>query len=326
MKPKVYITRLISDEIVSKLSEVCEISMWRETDVPVPYRILEQQIKDADGLFSLLTEKIDASLLDKAKKLKIISNMAVGYNNIDVDAATKRGIMVTNTPGVLTETTADLTFALLMATARRLIEASDFVRHHQWKTWSPMLLTGQDIYGSTLGIIGMGRIGEAVAKRAKAFDMNVLYHNRSRKPEAEQKLGLVFSDMETLLKQSDFVCILTPYTPETHGLIAEKQLALMKKTAVLINTSRGGIVNETALYNALKDGVIWAAGLDVFEHEPIPADHPLLTLPNVVVLPHIGSASIKTRLTMAHVAADNLLIGLSDRKPTHLVNKEAFNL
>jgi glyoxylate reductase len=324
LKPKIYVTRRISDKILSELRDVCEVSMWDEENVPVPREILEHEIEQVDGLLCLLTETIDSALLEKAKKLKIISIMAVGYNNIDVDAATKKGIMVTNTPGVLTETTADLTFALMMATARRLIEASNFVHQNKWKTWSPMLLTGQDIYGSTLGIIGMGRIGESLAKRAKAFDMNVIYHNRTRKPDVEQNLGLVYTDMDSLLEQSDFVCLLTPYTPETHHLIGEKQLSLMKKSAILINTSRGGIVDETALYNALKKGEIWAAGLDVFEQEPVRSDHPLLTLPNVVALPHIGSASIKTRITMGHLAATNLLMGLSDQTPIHLVNKEVL--
>ncbi|MCF6094060.1 D-glycerate dehydrogenase [Microaerobacter geothermalis] len=325
MKPKVYITRRIPKEVVEKIGQLCEVRMWGEEDVPVPRQVLEEEIIEADGLFCLLTESIDESLISRAKNLKVISNMAVGYNNIDVDAATRRGIMVTNTPGVLTETTADLTFALLMATARRIVESTDYLRSGKWKTWSPMLLTGQDVYGATLGIIGMGRIGEAVAKRAKGFDMKVLYHNRNRKLEAEQTFDLEYADLQTLLKESDFVCVMTPYTPETRNLIGEKELSLMKKTAVLINTARGGIVNEQALYEALKNGTIWAAGLDVFEEEPIKPDHPLLKLPNVVMLPHIGSASIKTRTRMAEVAATNLLQALSNQTPEHLVNRELVN-
>lgn len=252
--------------------------------------------------------------------------MAVGYNNIDVSAATRKGIMVTNTPDVLTETTADLTFALLMATARRLLEASDYLRRGEWKTWSPMLLTGQDVHGATLGIIGMGRIGEAVAKRAKGFDMRVLYHNRNRKPEVEEKLGVTYADLPTLLKESDFVCILTPYTSETHHLIGKGELAIMKKTAVLINTSRGGVVDENALYEALTTGTILAAGLDVFEQEPVPLNHPLLSLPNVVALPHIGSASVQTRTRMAELAAQNLLQALAGELPENLVNTEIYKL
>jgi glyoxylate reductase len=300
--------------------------MWEQEDTPVPLDVLEREIQGVDGLFCLLTETIDEDLLEKAGNLKIISNMAVGYNNIDVDAASKRGIMVTNTPGVLTETTADLTFALLMATARRVVEASEYVKDGKWKTWSPMLLTGQDIYGATLGIIGLGRIGESLSKRAKGFDMDVLYYNRSQKIEAEEALGITYTDLETLLRQSDYVCVLTPYTVETKDLIGKYELSLMKKSAILINTARGGIVNEEALYEALKNGVIWAAGLDVFEEEPVDIEHPLLSLPNVVALPHIGSASIRTRTLMAELACQNLLLGLDGEQPLHLVNKEAFQV
>jgi glyoxylate reductase len=324
LKPKVYITRKIPVEVLNKIREICEVRMWEEEDIPVPREILEREVAEVDGLYCLLTESIDEDLLNKANHLRVVSNMAVGYNNIDVAAATKRGIMVTNTPGVLTETTADLTFALLMATARRLVESSDYLRSGNWKTWSPMQLTGQDVYGATLGIIGMGRIGEALVKRAKGFDMKVLYHNRSRKPEAEKELGLEYTDMETLLRESDFVCVLTPFTPETINMMDREQLSIMKKTSILINTARGGIVNEEALYDALKNGTIWAAGLDVFEHEPISLDHPLLTLPNVVTLPHIGSASIKTRLKMANLAADNLLQALNGEVPINLVNKDVI--
>ncbi|MGP4079080.1 2-hydroxyacid dehydrogenase [Pseudalkalibacillus sp. R45] len=319
MKPTIYITRKIDDQIVEKIRETCEVEMWPEEDTPVPRSVLEEKIQKIDGLFCLLTETIDKTLLEKAENLKVVSNLAVGYNNIDIQSAKEKGITVTNTPGVLTETTADLTFALMMATARRIVESSSYLRDGEWKTWSPMQLTGQDIYGATLGIIGMGRIGEAVVKRAFGFGMNVVYHNRSRKQEAEKKYGITYVSMDQLLKKSDFICVLTPYTKETHDLIDEKELSLMKSTAILINTARGGIVNEEALYNALKDNKIWAAGLDVFEQEPIPLDHPLLTLPNVVTLPHIGSASIKTRLKMANVAADNLIKSLKNEKPEYVV-------
>ncbi|WP_129729811.1 2-hydroxyacid dehydrogenase [Ectobacillus funiculus] len=319
MKPKVYITRKIPNEIVSKIEAVCEVRMWQEEEKPVPREVLEKEIADVDGLFCLLTESIDQALLDRAHALKVISNMAVGYNNIDVEAAKKRGIRVTNTPGVLTETTADLTFALLMSTARRLVESTEYLRSGKWETWSPLQLAGQDIYGATLGIIGMGRIGEALARRAKGFNMNILYYNRSRKPVVEKELGLQYTEMDELLQEADFVCIMTPYTPETNNLIGERELSLMKNTSILINTARGGIVNEDALYHALKNGVIWAAGLDVFEKEPVPLDHPLLTLPNVVTLPHIGSASIKTRMKMAELAAENLLAAIRNETPKHLV-------
>ncbi|MCM2531240.1 D-glycerate dehydrogenase [Neobacillus pocheonensis] len=319
MKPKVYITRRIPDEIIAKIETVCDIRMWDKTDIPVPREVLEKEIAGVDGLFCLLTETVDRGLLEKAPQLKIISNMAVGYNNIDIEAAKEKGITVTNTPGVLTETTADLTFALLMATARRLIESSDYLREGSWKTWSPMQLTGQDIYGATLGIIGMGRIGASLAKRAKGFDMNVLYYNRSRKLSLEEDLNMTFVEFDFLLKESDFVCIMTPYTPETQDLIGARELSLMKKTSILINTARGGIVNEDDLYSALKSGEIWAAGLDVFEQEPISLDHPLLTLPNVVAVPHIGSASIKTRMKMADLAAENLVLAINEQTPKHVV-------
>lgn len=320
MKPKVYMTRRIPDQFVKQISDICEVRMWQEEDTPVPYEILEEEIKDVDGLLCLLTETIDESLIKKAKNLKIIANMAVGYNNIDIISATDHGIMVTNTPGVLTETTADLTFALLMATARRLVEASDYLKNGEWKTWSPMQLTGQDIYGATLGIVGLGRIGEALVKRAKGFDMDVLYYNRSRKYEQENELGITYSSLENLLRVSDYVCIMVPYSPETQNLIDAEQLSLMKETAILINTARGGIVNETALYEALKNREIWGAGLDVFENEPVSIDHPLLTLPNVVTLPHIGSASIATRMKMAGLAVTNLIAGLQNEQPKNLVN------
>jgi glyoxylate reductase len=319
LKPKVYITRRLPDEIIAKIKKECEIRIWDETDIPVPREVLEKEIADVEGLFCLITETVDRGLLEKAPQLKVVSNMAVGYNNIDIKAAKEKGVTVTNTPGVLTETTADLTFALLMATARRLIESSDYLREGSWKTWSPMQLTGQDIYGATLGIIGMGRIGAALAKRAKGFDMNVLYHSRSRKLSLEEDLSMKFAELDSLLKESDFVCIMTPSTPETINLISARELSLMKKTAILINTARGGIVNEDDLYCALKNGEIWAAGLDVFEQEPISLDHPLLSLPNVVTVPHIGSASINTRMKMADLAAENLLLALRNQIPKHVV-------
>jgi glyoxylate reductase len=325
-KPKVYITRKIPQQVFEKINAVCEVKMWEQEDIPVPREVLVQEIQEVDGLYCLLTETIDESLLKHARNLKIISNMAVGYNNIDVEAASKRSIMITNTPGVLTETTADLTFALIMATARRVVEADGFLRAGNWKTWSPMLLTGQDVYGATLGIIGLGRIGESLSKRAKGFDMNVLYYNRTRKLEAEESLGIEYEDLETLLRQSDFVCVLTPYTLETKNLISKHEMSLMKPSAVLINSARGGIVNEDDLYEALKNGTIWAAGLDVFEQEPVDLKHPLLTLPNVVALPHIGSASIRTRIRMAELAGQNFLQGLAGETPKHLVNKEVFQM
>ncbi|MEH7304450.1 2-hydroxyacid dehydrogenase [Neobacillus drentensis] len=314
MKKTIYITRKLPDEIVDKLSSQFHVKMWTEETVPVPRDVLLKELEEVDGLICLLTEKIDEEVLNKAKQLKVISNIAVGYNNIDIQAATERGIVVTNTPGVLTETTADLTFALLMAAARRVVEGSDYLRSGEWGAWSLMQMTGQDIYGATLGIIGLGRIGEALVKRAQGFDMNVLYHNRTRKREKEEKLGIHYREIKDLLQQSDFVCLLLPYSAEVHHLIGKEELALMKRNAILINTARGGIVDEEALYHSLKNGEIWGAGLDVFEQEPVSINHPLLTLPNVVTLPHIGSASLKTRMKMAHLAADNMLRVLTGRE------------
>ncbi|MGV3464016.1 MAG: 2-hydroxyacid dehydrogenase [Heyndrickxia sp.] len=321
MKKKVYITRKLPQVIYQKLADKFEVKMWEKENQPVPRENLIEEVKDIDGLFCLLTETIDREVIENAPKLKVIANMAVGYNNIDIQTATENDIVVTNTPGVLTETTADLTFTLLMATARRVVEASDYLRNGKWKTWSPMQLTGQDIHGATLGIIGMGRIGQALVKRAKGFDMNVVYYNRSRKSVMEKEMGIQFLELEELLQQSDYISILIPYSPEVHHLIGEKELALMKKSAILINTARGGIVDEAALFHALKSGEIWAAGLDVFEEEPIHLDSPLLTLPNVVTLPHIGSASEQTRLKMADLAAENLTRVLNGEAPLTAVNE-----
>lgn len=326
MKPKVFITRRIPEDILAMIQERCEVRVWPEENTPIPRDILEHEICEIEGLYCLLTESIDDSLLALGKNLKIVSNMAVGYNNIDIEAATRRDILVTNTPGVLTETTADLTFALLMMTARRMEEASQYLRQGMWKTWSPMLLAGQDVFGATIGIVGMGRIGEALAKRAKGFDMNIIYYNRTRKLEVEKSLGVQYRTLEVLLEESDFVCILTPFTPETQNLIGRKELELMKPTSILINTARGGIVNEEDLYEALVNHKIYAAGLDVFNKEPLPTNHPLLTLPNCVALPHIGSSTIKTRREMARLAAVNLLTFFEGKMPPHCVNPSVLKI
>ncbi|MGE6256645.1 2-hydroxyacid dehydrogenase [Heyndrickxia sporothermodurans] len=315
MKRKIYVTRKIPASIYDQLVQHLDVKMWEEEDIPVPREVLLKEIKDVDGLFCTITETIDEKMISHAENLKIISNMAVGFNHIDVKFANKKGIVVTNTPGVLTETTADLTFALLMATARRVVEASNYLRNGEWKSWSPMQLIGKDIYGATIGIIGMGRIGQALARRAKGFGMKILYYNRSRKLEIEKELGAEYCDLDTLLETSDYVSILIPYSPDVKYLIGNKELQRMKKTAILINTARGGIIDEQALYNALKNKEIWAAGLDVFEKEPIDLDSPLLTLPNVVTLPHIGSASEATRIKMAEITADNLIQFLEGGDP-----------
>ncbi|MEW6546023.1 MAG: glyoxylate reductase [Bacillota bacterium] len=323
MKPSVYVTRRIPQAALDLLRSQCQVRIW-DSDDPVPRPILLEEVAGCDGLFCLLTERIDTALLDRAPRLRVVANMAVGYDNIDVPAATARGVMVTNTPGVLTETTADLAFALILATARRLVEAARFLAAGQWKTWGPMLLTGQDVYGSTLGLVGFGRIGQAVARRARAFDMRIVYHDPERQQAAEEALGATWLPLDDVLRQADVVSIHAPLTPDTYHLIGERELRLMKPTAILVNTARGPLVDEQALYRALREGWIWAAGLDVFEREPIGPDHPLLSLPNVVALPHIGSASIATRTRMAVLAAQNLIAGLKGDTPPNLVNREVL--
>lgn len=319
MKPVIYITRKLPEEVIAPLKEKFDVRMWESASEAVPREILLKEVAEADALWSVLADSIDREVFDAATKLKVVSNLAVGFNNIDIEAAKEKGVSVTNTPDVLTETTADLAFALILASARRITEAERELRKGNWTSWSVMDYTGMDVGGATLGIIGMGRIGEAAARRAKGFNMNVIYHNRTRKPEAEEEHGFEYADLDTLLEESDIVLIFAPLTPETKNMIGEKELAKMKKTGILINVARGGIVNEVALYNALTDGTIWAAGLDVFEVEPVPLDHPLLTLPNVTVLPHIGSASIRTRYVMMELNRNAITDVLEGRKPKNKV-------
>ena len=321
-KPKIYVTRQIFDEAVDRLREATDMKYW-DSEMPPPRDELLREVQDIDGLFCLLTEKIDAELFDAAPNLKVVSNMAVGFDNIDVAEATKRGIPVGNTPGVLTETTADFAFALLMAAGRRVSEGDRYTRAGNWKTWGPMVLLGQDIHGSTLGIIGFGRIGVEMAKRAKGFGMNIVYYDVIRNEEREREYGATYcSDVKELLAQSDFVSIHVNLTPETRHLINADTLSGMKPTAVLVNTSRGPVVDQTALYHALKDGTIAAAGLDVTEVEPISMDDPLLTLENVIIAPHIASGSVVTRTKMSLMAVDNLLAGLNGEPLPNTPNPE----
>ncbi|VDG97023.1 Glyoxylate/hydroxypyruvate reductase B [Lysinibacillus sphaericus] len=319
MKPKIFVTRKMDDRVVEPLLDKFDVRMWESESDPVPRAVLLREVVEADALWTVVSDSVDQELIETGKKLKIIANMAVGYNNIDLEAAREHGVLVTNTPNVLTETTADLTFALLLATARKLILAESELRKGNWKSWSPMQFTGMDVAGATLGVVGMGRIGEAVARRAKGFNMHVLYHNRNRKHDAEEEHGFEYRELDRLLEEADFVVVLTPYTPETVGLIGARELGLMKNTAILINVSRGGIVDESALYNALTNNSIWAVGLDVFETEPVPPDHPLLSLPNVTVLPHIGSASVKTRLAMMDMNSQAITDVLEGREPKNIV-------
>jgi glyoxylate reductase len=315
----------MAEEAMDALRGALEVETWPDPDAPPPHEVILQKVRDLDALLCLLTDRIDAEVIGAANKLRVISNCAVGYDNIDIAAATSRGILVCNTPGVLTETTADLAWALLMAAARRLGEAERYLRAGRWKSWSPQLMLGHDIYGATLGLVGLGRIGQAVAKRARGFDMRVLYHDIAPRREAEESVNAERADLDALLRSSDFVSLHVPLTEETHHLIGRRELALMKPSAVLVNTSRGPVVDQGALADALREGMIFAAGLDVFEAEPLSADSSLLALENVVLLPHIGSASVATRTRMAQMAADNLLAGLRGERPAHIVNPEVLS-
>ena len=323
MKPRVYVTRLLPQEAMDRVNSFCDAKTW-DGPLPPPRDVLMENVANIEGLLSLLTDKIDAELMDKAPKLKVISNYAVGFDNIDIPAATKRGIIVGNTPGVLTETTADLAFTLLMAAARRIVEGDKEVRAGRWKTWGPMTLLGQDVHGATLGIVGLGRIGAAVAQRAKGFGMKILYYDIIRNEKVEKELGIQYTDLNNLLSQSDFITIHTNLTKETHHLIGAKQFEIMKRTGILVNTSRGPIVDNMALYEALRNKKIAYAALDVTEPEPLPAEHPLLTLDNVIVVPHIASASVASRTKMGLMAADNLIAGLKGEMPPNPVNPEVL--
>lgn len=325
-KPHVYVTRRIPAEALEVIDRSCTYEVWDEGDAPVPSQVLAEKAKTADGLFTLLTEQITDELLVGAPRVRVVSNMAVGFDNIDVEAATRRGVLVANTPDVLTETSADLAWSLLMAAARRIPQSERALRDGKWDTWKPMEFTGQDVYGATLGIIGLGRIGAAVARRALGFGMKVIYHGRRRVPALEAALNAQYRTMEELLSESDFVSLHCPLTEGTHHLIGEREFAKMRSNAVLINTSRGPVVDEEALYRALETKQIWAAGLDVWEKEPVNPQHPLLSLDNVVALPHIGSASIKTRTRMAVLAANNLVQALTGQlSSVALVNPEVLD-
>ncbi|NWG11798.1 D-glycerate dehydrogenase [Candidatus Bathyarchaeota archaeon] len=324
-KPKVYVTRDLPERGLKIIKERFDAEVWREY-APPPKKVIIEKARDVDALASLLSDKIDAEVFDAAPKLKIVTQLAVGFDNIDVPEATKRGIYVTNTPEVLTDTTADFAWALLMAVARRVAEADRYVRTGQWKVgWHPSMLQGRDVYGATIGVVGAGRIGYAVAKRATGFDMKILFYDVVPRPEIE-RLGAKKVDLDTLLKESDFVSIHVPLMKETHHLINAERLKLMKKTAYLINNSRGPVVDEKALYQALKEGRIAGVGLDVFEQEPTPLDNPLLTLDNVVVAPHISSASYETRSQMAEMVAENLVAFFEGRKPPNLVNPDVMKV
>jgi lactate dehydrogenase-like 2-hydroxyacid dehydrogenase len=308
---------------MNRIADAGSMRVW-EDDWPIPYETLVDWCAGVDGLYCLLTDRIDDQVLEAAgPQLKVISQMAVGVDNIDAAACTRRGVPVGHTPGVLTGTTADLAIALMLAVMRRLTEAVEFVKQGRWQTWRPMEMTGRDLTGSTVGIIGLGRIGQAVAKRLRGFDCKLLYTQPER-DLADGIFGASYVDFETLLHDSDVVTLHCPLKDDTRGLINTAALRQMKPTAILINTARGPMVDQDALLEAARDGTIAAAGLDVTTPEPLPADHPLLTLPNVVVLPHVGSATIGTRLRMAHMAVDNLLAGLAGERLPHCFNPQVY--
>lgn len=323
-KPKILVARAIFPEALAKLEEAFEVRSNQEDVIFTPEQ-LQKELSGVVGALVAGSERIDAAALANAKDLKVVANISVGYNNFDVPAITAAGIMATNTPDVLTDTTADFGFALLMATARRITESEHWVRAGHWDKWSivnnPL---GMDLHHSTVGIIGMGRIGQGIAKRALGFGMNVIYHNRSRLSDADEKAcGAKYVSKEELLRTADHVVLVLPYTPESHHTIGAKEIALMKPTATLINIARGGIVDDLALAQALKEKKIFAAGLDVFEGEP--KVHPeLLKLSNVVLAPHIASATEKTRRAMVDLAIENVIAALSGKKPPSLINTEVF--
>ncbi len=314
-KKRVYVTRKIPRAGLAYLEESCDCRFWGQENEPVPREVLLREVATAKGLYCVLSDRIDADLLAAAPQLEVISTMSAGYDHIDLAAASRRGIVVTHTPGVLTETTADLAFALLMAVSRRLVEANNAIYQGGWKSWGPLFMAGRDVYGASLGIIGLGRIGQAVARRARGFNMKLCYYSRTRREDVEKELGLTYLPLDELLQYSDFVSLHVPANPGTFQLISFRELNLMKPNAILINTSRGSVVDEKALYAALLMGQIHGAGLDVFAEEPVSLDNPLLTLPNVVALPHIGSASVETRTKMALLAAEDMVAVLAGRAP-----------
>ncbi len=322
-RPRVYVTRQIPPPAIEEISSVCEVVV-RKRKEPPGKRELIRNLPNFDAVVCLLTDRFDEEVIRSAPMLRVISTMSAGFDHIDVKKATENGVYVTNTPGVLTDATADFAWTLLMAAARRISEAERYVRGRKWRIgWSPTLLLGGAIYGKTLGILGLGRIGAAVAERAKGFKMKVIYHDAVRaSPETERALGVQFVELEELLRSADFVSVHTPLTTETRNLINEDRLKLMKATSVLINTSRGPTVDEKALAKALRQGWIAAAGLDVYEKEPISLNSPLLRLQNAVLAPHIASATRESRSKMSEIAAANLLALFRGERPPHLANPD----
>ncbi len=323
-KPRIFVTRIIPEKGLEMIRQDFEIEVWPDR-LPPSYDAMTQKAKGCDGLLCLLTDRIDKDLMDAiGPQLRVISQMAVGFDNIDIAAATASHIPVGNTPGVPTETTADFAWALMMAAARRIVEGDKFTRAGRWETWGPIDFLGPDITGATLGIIGFGRIGQGMAKRAQGFDMRVLYFDRKRHPEAEHLYGAHFVRLDTLLRESDFVSVHTVLSEETYHLMDEARLKMMKPGGILINTARGPVVDPAALYQALASRAIAYAALDVTEPEPIQPEDPLLTLDNIIIAPHIASASFQTRNKMAVMAAANLIAGLKGERLPNCVNPQVY--
>jgi glyoxylate reductase len=323
-KWKVFMTRIVPPAAGAMLQPMVDLEIW-QGQLPPAYPLLLEKTRGMDGIYTLLTDRIDSNLIGNAgSQLKVISQMAVGFDNIDVAAATAAGIPVGNTPGVLTETTADFAWALLMAAARRVVEGDKFTHAGNWKTWEPMGLTGPDVHSATLGLLGFGRIGQAVARRAGGFGMKILYHDIKRDQQVEQELHAESVDLQTLLRESDFISIHTTLNEDTQHLFNDERFGWMKPTAILINTARGPIIDQTALFKALENGKIAGAALDVTEKEPIEPDNPLMQLENCIICPHIASASIQTRTRMATMAAENLLAGLKGERLPNCVNPQIY--
>ncbi|MCM8825450.1 MAG: D-glycerate dehydrogenase [Candidatus Omnitrophica bacterium] len=323
VKHRLLVTGMIPEPAIDLLKKNCDVEVNTEGRV-LSKKELISRVKGKDAVLCLLTDTIDDEVFQASfPKCRIFANYAVGYNNIDVEAATRRKIVITNTPGVLTDATADLAWALLFSVARRVVEADRFTRDGKFRGWLPDLFLGMEITGKTLGVVGAGRIGSNFARKAKCFSMRILYYDKKRNYQLEQDTRALFVDLETLLKESDFISLHVPLLPETRHLIGERELALMKKTAILINTSRGPVVDEKALANALKEKKIWGAGLDVYENEPV-IEPELISLDNVVLLPHIASATFETRTKMGIMAAENILAFFRGEIPPNIVNPEVF--
>jgi len=323
-RPRVYVTRRLPQPALDIIRPIADFTLWDREDVPPSREVLLREVTQVDGLLSLLTDRIDGEVMDAAPRLRVVSNFAVGFDNIDIPAATQRRIVVTNTPEVLTETVADFAFCLMLAAARRLVEGDRYARDGKWKTWEPLLLAGQDMYRATLGLIGLGRIGSAVARRAKGFEMRVMYYDPFRREDLEQSLQIEYRPFTDVLRQADFISVHVPLSEQTRHLIGRDQFSMMKPTAVFVNTSRGPVVDQQALAEALAARRIFAAGIDVFEREPVPTDDPLLAQGNAIVAPHIASASIPTRIRMATLAAENLVAVLQGKRPPNPVNPEVL--